>query len=78
MGSRSSASCCQMVTSAVVFIYTEWGFFAINYLDDLGSAESPDRAEQAFQKLHELLAEFRLREALEKCVLSTTAMVFLV
>ena len=39
MGSKSSASCCQMVTSTVVFIHTKFGYFLINYLDDLGGCE---------------------------------------
>ena len=40
MGSRSSARCYQRVTSAVVHIFTNYGHFAINYLDDLGGVES--------------------------------------
>ena len=77
MGSRSSARCCQMVTSAVVFIYTKWGFFAVNYLDDLGAAEAAEKAERAFQQLCDLLAQFGPREAWEKTVLPSTLMVFL-
>ena len=77
MGSRSSTRCCQMVTSAVVFIYTNWGYFAINYLDDIGSAETEEKAEEAYIQLRNLLARFELQEALEKSVAPTTFMVFL-
>ena len=70
-----SVRCCQRVTSAVVFIFTEMGFFAINYLDDLGSAEE-EKALEAYTKL-QLLADFGLKEALEKSVSPSTVMVFL-
>ena len=77
MGSRSSARCCQMVTSAVVYIYTEWGYFAINYLDDLGGAEKAEKAEEAFEHLKLLLRKVGLKIALEKSAAPNTVMVFL-
>ena len=66
MGSRSSTRCCQQVTDTVVFVFTEMGFFAINYLDDLGSAELEDDADEAFAQLQQLLLNFGLKEAFEK------------
>ena len=77
MGSRSSARCCQRVTSAVIYIYTKWGYFAINYLDDLGGADSEDRADMAFTMLRKLLKKFGLSEALNKCCSPTHIMVCL-
>ena len=77
MGSRSSARCCQMVTSAVVFIHTKNGYFAINYLDDLGGAETSERAEEAFQHLRQILINMGLQEAASKTVAPCTIMVFL-
>ena len=77
MGSESSAKCCQMVTSAVVYIYTKWGYFAINYLDDLGSAEEDYKANTAYQKLRDLLQLCGLQEAMEKSVAPSTVMIFL-
>ena len=77
MGSRSSARCCQMVTSAVVFIYTKFGYFAINYLDDLGSAEEDEAADTAFFTLLEVLHRFGLQEAMSKSVAPCFSMVFL-
>ena len=70
MGSRSSAPCCQRVTSAVVFIFkTKYGQFAINYLDDLGAAAHSEGAEEAFKQLREILVNFGLQEACEKTAL---------
>ena len=77
MGSKSSAKCCQKVTNMVVYIYTKWGFFAINYLDDLGSAETKERADIAFDTLIQLLHTIGLQEAVNKCARPSTLMVFL-
>ena len=77
MGSRSSARCCQRVTSAVVYIFCKWGFFAINYLDDLGSAEEESKAERSYNTLLELLHTIGLKEATNKCSPPNTVMIFL-
>ena len=66
MGSHSSAKCCQRVTSAIVFIHEKQGYFVINYLDDLGSAEHADVAEEAFNHLRFILTQAGLKEALHK------------
>ena len=77
MGSRSSAKCCQKVTDAVVYIFTNHGYFAINYLDDLGSAEEETTADAAFNYLQQVLRDFGLKEALNKSVAPCTTMIFL-
>ena len=53
------------------------GNFAINYLDDLGSAELEDRADEAFNTLRRLLADFGLKESFEKSCSPSTIMIFL-
>ena len=77
MGSRSSARCCQRVTSAVVCIYNKNGYFAINYLDDLGGADSAERAEEAYAQLRQLLSDVGLTEALNKSCAPSCCMIFL-
>ena len=77
MGSRSSARCCQRVTNTVVFIYTKWGYFAINYLDDLGGVDDDKRADEAFASLWKLLKQFGLVEAHKKSCAPSHIMVFL-
>ena len=77
MGSRSSTRCCQRVTNAVVYIFTKYGYFAINYLDDLGGAETEERAERAFAKLRQILKDFGLTEATAKSCSPSHCMVFL-
>ena len=77
MGGRNSARSCQKVTSAVVFIFFNNGFFAVNYLDDLGGVETDERAEEAFMKLREIINLFGLQEAEEKASPPATRMTFL-
>ena len=77
MGSQLSAKCCQRVTSVVVFIFTNQGFFAINYLDDLGSAETEECAQESFDRMLELLHMIDLKEAVSKSVALCMVMVFL-
>ena len=77
MGSRSSARSCQRVSSVVVFIHTKFGYFAINYLDDIGGAELAELAEEAFAHLQHVLHSIGLKEAVEKTVRPCTCMTFL-
>ena len=77
MGSRSSAKCCQRVSDMVVFIYINDGFFAINYLDDFGGADTEQRAWIAYQHLKNVLLNCGLQEALDKSCPPTTCMTFL-
>ena len=77
MGSRSSARCCQRVSSVVVFIFGKRGHFAINFLDDIGGAETAEKAEEAFKQLRQILIDMGLQEAYEKSVAPCTVMVFL-
>ena len=65
------------MTSAVVYIYTKWGYFAINYLDDLGGADHEYRADEAFASLKKLLVDFGLVEAYNKSYPPAHVMVFL-
>ena len=51
MGSRSAAYCCQRVTNVISFILFKIGIFVLNYLDDLASAETKDKALFAYNTL---------------------------
>ncbi len=39
MGLSTAPLCCQRMTEAVIFIYTEIGYRAVVYLDDMAGAE---------------------------------------
>ena len=77
MGSRSSARCCQQVTSCVVFIHNKNRYFLINYLDDLGAAEVAELADDAFYALRTLLQNIGLTEAINKACPPSFCMTFL-
>ena len=77
MGSRSSARCCQMVTSAVVYIFANDYYFAINYLDDLGRTQEAEMAVEAYMRLKDILKKFGLKEAADKSCPPSHCMVFL-
>jgi hypothetical protein len=55
MGLRSSAQICQRIATAVSFIYYKMGYMVVNYLDDLGGAETVNKACDAYDALGGLL-----------------------
>ena len=50
MGLRSSGMCCQRITNAIRYIYQQFGFDLVPYLDDLATAETPERSLEAFKQ----------------------------
>ncbi|KAI8507151.1 cytoplasmic pattern recognition receptor signaling pathway in response to virus [Branchiostoma belcheri] len=76
-GIRTGALVCQRVTDAVRFISGTFGYACVNYLDDLGGADTPARAPAAFEHFGHLLALLGLQEADDKAVPPTTRLVFL-
>ena len=77
MGLRSAAFCCQRATNAVSHICKTKGLSIINYLDDLGSAEVQSKANEAFEKLAEILDQCGLEESVHKAHAPSTIMTFL-
>ena len=55
MACRSTAHCCQRLTSAITFITFNIGIYILNYLDDLASAETKDKAQFAYETLGAVL-----------------------
>ena len=53
------------------------GYDIINFLDDFGGADTPDRAHRAYQNLGLLLQTLNLRESEEKSLPPSTKMIFL-
>lgn len=77
MGLRSAALACQRTIDAITYMYQQMDYQVINYLDDFGGAESPEKAEKAFKTLGRLFQQLGVEESLEKAVGPTTRMVFL-
>ena len=76
-GLRSAALACQRTTNAVTFIYQNLGYNCVNFLDDFGGCDTPDRAMEAFEGLGQLLYDLGLTEAQHKAVPPAPTMVFL-
>ena len=77
IGLRSSAMCCQRITNAVRHIMRSKGFGLVAYLDDMGSAEVWEHAQDCFIALKETLRSMGAVEAEHKSVSPSTKMIFL-
>ena len=77
MGLTSAAYCAQRVSSAIVFMHRQLGYWSINYLDDFGSAEKPSDAVSSYNVMESIIRSTGLQEATEKAVPPTTRLEFL-
>ena len=77
MGAASSALFCQKSTNMVTHIFQRWSFDNVNYLDDLGGADTPRWAEHAFMVLEHVLQEIGFTESPEKAVAPVEVVTFL-
>ena len=77
MGSGLATYCCQRVTSAVIFVIEKEGWDSLNYLDDLGAAETEDMAQIRFEVLGNILDRFGIWESKSKACAPSCIMVFL-
>ena len=77
MGCRSAALCCQRLTNAIVFIMFKIGLCVLNYLDDLASAETADKAVFSYNTLGAILEKCGIEEAKNKACPPSTIMTFI-
>ena len=77
MGSASSAYCCQRTTNSITHIFNKYGFEDVNYIDDLGAAETEEKAEEAYDCLGWILDTIGIREATHKASPPAIICVFL-
>ena len=77
MGMTSSCYIAQRVSSIIPFIMQQRGYSIVNYIDDLGGADSPNKAMQAFNELGKLLKEIGILESEAKATPPSTKMLFL-
>ncbi len=69
--------CCQRTTLCVRHIFRKLGYELVVYLDDLGGAEVPERAEQAYKCLGEVLEKAGFVAKESKSCPPSTQMAFL-
>ena len=77
MGLTSSCYIAQRVSSMITYIMQQRGYSSVNYIDDLGGAETPHKAMQAFNELGEILKEIGILESESKAASPATSMIFL-
>ncbi|CAH1256970.1 Hypp1765 [Branchiostoma lanceolatum] len=76
-GLRSAAMACQRTTNAVSFLFAEQGFSCTNYIDDFGGADTPDKADLAFETLGQTFRSLGLAESEDKASPPAPQMTFL-
>ena len=77
MGAKSSAYCCQRVTNVISFIMFQIRVCILNYLDDLVSADTVEKASFSFNTLRAILNKCGIEEAKNKACPPSTVMIFI-
>ena len=77
MDGASSAYCCQRSTDIITYLFKQHGYDDINYLDDLGGAETVELADQAFHCLGWIMERIGVKEAQNKAIAPSVMVVFL-
>ena len=77
MGLCSASYIAQKTSSMLVNIHRNYSYWAINYLDDFGSAEFEQKAWNSFLALKQILVNAGVKEASDKAVPPTTCLEFL-
>ena len=77
MVSKSGAYCCQRTTNAIMHVFQQHNYDNVNYLDDLGAAETENKAEEAYDCLGWILDTIGIRETKSKACPPAYIAVFL-
>ena len=73
IGLRSAALFCQQTTNSLRYVMEVWGFFLMDYLDDLIGSEHESKVWHAFNALMQLLTDLRVGISADKTVEPTHA-----
>lgn len=68
---------CQWTTNAVTYMFCALGYSCTNYIDDFGSAETPDESTSALNALGDLFSSLGLHSSPDKDWSLPTSIVFL-
>lgn len=77
MGLRSAAMCCQRITRAFRYVVKQEGFDLVPYLDDMGAAETWDRADQCYDMIRGTVKGCGALEKTSKNIPPCCEMIFL-
>ena len=77
MGMTSLCYVTQRVLNAISFLMEKAGYSCVNYIDDLGGADTPEKATMAFDYLGDLLCKIGILKSTTKATPPCHVMVFL-
>jgi hypothetical protein len=67
----------QRTTNAIMHMYRNMGYNGVNYIDDIGTAETVDKAEEGYDNLKNPINNLGFEIAEQKCCSPSTSMIFL-
>ena len=76
-GLRTGGMAAQRTTNAIMHMYRNMGYNSVNYIDDIGTAETVDKAEEVYDNLKNLINNLGFEIAEQKCCSPSTSMIFL-
>ncbi|XP_071177827.1 uncharacterized protein [Mytilus edulis] len=76
-GLRTEAMATQRTTNDIMYMYRNMGYNGVNYIDDIGSAETTEFAGNGFHILKTLIDDLGFKVAEQKCCAPDTNMIFL-
>ena len=76
-GLRTGAMAAQRTTNAIMHMYRNMGYNGVNYIDDIGTAETVDKAEEGYDNLKNPINNLGFEIAEQKCCSPSTSMIFL-
>ena len=77
MGMTSSCYIAQRVSSIIPYIMKQRGYSTVNYINDFGGVNTPDKASFAFEEFGKILGEIGILESVRKATPPSTKMIFL-
>ena len=77
MGMTSSCYIAQRLSSMIPYIMKQRDYSAVNYINDLGGVDTPEKALSAFEELRKILSEIGILESVGKATPPSTKMIFL-
>ena len=67
----------QRTTNVIMDMHRNMCYNGVNYVDDIGTAETADKAEEGYDNLKNLINNLGFEIAEQKCCSPSTSMIFL-
>jgi hypothetical protein len=77
LGLCTGVMAAQRTTNAIMHMYRNMGYIGVNYIYDIGTAETVNKAEEGYDNLKNLLNNLDFEIAEQMCCSPSTSMIFL-